>query len=182
MPDVYVFQGGEPARMAYEAAERIFDEDASALSVLLKVNTGFKGPAASGLCTHPEVVRGLIRFFKDRHVKTLYVGDSSIVGTDSLEALKAAGIWSVCQEVTLILRALPPLMLHICRCLSGSFLFNDCRKPSMLPHTIPSKRNPLLHRLLNTLDGYNPLERMSSVFVSGLYISFSSCPFRDVAI
>ena len=49
MPDVYVFQGGEPARMAYEAAERIFDEDASALSVLLKVNTGFKGPAASGL-------------------------------------------------------------------------------------------------------------------------------------
>lgn len=44
MPDVYVFQGGEPARMAYEAAERIFDEDASALSVLLKVNTGFKGP------------------------------------------------------------------------------------------------------------------------------------------
>ena len=71
MPDVYVFQGGEPARMAYEAAERIFDEDASALSVLLKVNTGFKGPAASGLCTHPEVVRGLIRFFRDQHVKKL---------------------------------------------------------------------------------------------------------------
>ena len=98
MPDVYVFQGGEPARMAYEAAERIFDEDASALSVLLKVNTGFKGPAASGLCTHPEVVRGLIRFFRDQHVKKLYVGDSSIVGVDSVEALKSAGIWDVCAQ------------------------------------------------------------------------------------
>ena len=98
MPDVYVFQGGEPARMAYEAAERIFDEDASALSVLLKVNTGFKGPAASGLCTHPEVVRGLIRFFRGQHVKKLYVGDSSIVGVDSVEALKSAGIWDVCAQ------------------------------------------------------------------------------------
>ena len=98
MSDVYVFQGGDPVQMAYEAVKSVFLEDPSDLSVLLKVNTGFKGPAASGLCTHPEVVRGLIRFFKDRHVKTLYVGDSSIVGTESLEALKAAGIWSVCQE------------------------------------------------------------------------------------
>ena len=76
MSDVYVFQGGDPVQMAYEAVKSVFLEDPSDLSVLLKVNTGFKGPAASGLCTHPEVVRGLIRFFRDQHVKKLYVGDN----------------------------------------------------------------------------------------------------------
>ena len=98
MPDVYVIQGGTPAEMAYEAISKVFQEDPTDLSVLLKVNTGFKGPAASGLCTHPEVVRGLVRFFKERKTRKIYVGDSSIVGVDSVEALKSAGIWAVCQE------------------------------------------------------------------------------------
>lgn len=98
MPDVYVLRGGEPAQMAYDAVSRVFHEDPSGLTVLLKVNTGFRGPAASGLCTHPEVVRGLIRYFRERRVKRLYVGDSSIVGVDSLEALRSAGIWQVCRE------------------------------------------------------------------------------------
>lgn len=97
MPDVYVVQGGSPAQMAYDAISQVFHEDPAELSILLKVNTGFKGPAASGLCTHPEVVRGLIRYFKERNTKKLYVGDSSIVGVDSVEALKSAGIWDVCQ-------------------------------------------------------------------------------------
>lgn len=34
------------------------------------------------------------------------------------------------------LTALPPFMLHICRCLSNYFLFNDCRNPSILTYTI----------------------------------------------
>ena len=98
MPDVYVVPGGTPAQMAYDAISKVFQEDPADLSVLLKVNTGFKGPAASGLCTHPEVVRGLIRYFKERNIKKIYVGDSSIVGVDSVEALKSAGIWDVCRE------------------------------------------------------------------------------------
>lgn len=98
MPQVYVFKDREPAQMAYDAMAQIFREDPSNLSVLLKVNTGFRGPAASGLCTHPEVVRGLVRFLKDQDTKKIYVGDSSIVGVDSVEALKSAGIWQVCQE------------------------------------------------------------------------------------
>lgn len=81
MPDVYVMQGGDVAQMAYDAISRVFTEEAAGLRILLKVNTGFKGPAASGLCTHPEVVRGLIRFFKERQVGQLLVGDSSIVGS-----------------------------------------------------------------------------------------------------
>ena len=98
MPRVVIEQGGSPSEMAYSAISRVFKEDPADLSILIKVNTGFKGPAASGLCTHPETVRGLIRFFKDRHTKKIYVGDSSIVGTASVEALKAAGIWDVCDQ------------------------------------------------------------------------------------
>jgi uncharacterized protein (DUF362 family) len=95
---VYVIKGEEPSKMAYEAIEKVFNEDASEKSILLKVNAGFKGDAASGLCTHPEVVRGLIKFFLERDVGKLYVGDSSIVGTNTIEALKAAGIYDVCIE------------------------------------------------------------------------------------
>lgn len=96
--DVYVIKGDNPAQMSYEAISMAFKEDANGKSVLLKVNTGFKGQAASGLCTHPEIVRGLIKFFKERNVGKLYVGDSSIVGTNSIEALKSAGIYDVCTE------------------------------------------------------------------------------------
>ncbi len=96
--EVYVIKGTDPAEMSYQAIEKVFREDAAGKSVLLKVNTGFKGPAASGLCTHPEVVRGLVRFFIERNVGRLYVGDSSIIGTDSLEALKSAGIYDVCIQ------------------------------------------------------------------------------------
>lgn len=95
---VYVFHGGAPAQMAYDAIKRVFHEPSSDLSVLIKVNTGFKGPAASGLCTHPEVVRGLIRFLKDTGIREITVGDSSIVGTNSVEALKCAGIMDVCEQ------------------------------------------------------------------------------------
>lgn len=95
---VYVVKGADPAEMSYQAIGKVFREDAAGKSILLKVNTGFKGPAASGLCTHPEVVRGLIQFFKERNVGKLYVGDSSIVGTDSLEALKSAGLYDVCVQ------------------------------------------------------------------------------------
>ena len=38
------------------------------------------------------------RYFKERRVKKFYVGDSSIVGTDTIEALKSTGIWQVCEE------------------------------------------------------------------------------------
>jgi L-ascorbate metabolism protein UlaG (beta-lactamase superfamily)/uncharacterized protein (DUF362 family) len=62
------------------------------------VNTGFKGDARSGLCTSPEVVAGLIRFFKGRRAGRIVVGDSSIVGVNSIEALIAAGIMEICRE------------------------------------------------------------------------------------
>ena len=47
MTDVFVVKGDDAARNAYEAMAKVFDEDASALSVLLKVNAGFNHLAQS---------------------------------------------------------------------------------------------------------------------------------------
>ncbi len=95
---VNIFKGDNPAENAYKAIKSVFLGEKEGFSVLLKVNTGFKGAAKSGLTTHPEVVRGLIKFFKEQNAGKIYVGDSSIIGTNSVEALKSAGIWEVCEE------------------------------------------------------------------------------------
>jgi uncharacterized protein (DUF362 family) len=98
MNKVVVLKGHNPSEMAYNAMEKIYKIDEKNKTVLLKVNTGFKGKAKAGLTTHSEVVRGAIKFFKDKHFEKIYVGDSSITGVDSMEALEAAGIKDVCQE------------------------------------------------------------------------------------
>ncbi len=98
MTAVRVVHGPDAADNAYQAIRAVFTHDARGKTVLLKVNTGFKGPARSGLCTNPDVVSGLIRYFREAGAGRIVVGDSSIVGVDSIEALAAAGIIEVCQR------------------------------------------------------------------------------------
>ncbi len=85
-------------KSAYEVIKAVMHEDVKGKKILLKPNTGFDGKAKSGLCTHPEVIRGIIRYFKDNFSEKIYVGDSSVIGVKSLQALKSAGIYDVCQE------------------------------------------------------------------------------------
>lgn len=95
---VKVVHGEDAAQCAYDAIAAVCKEDVTGKKILLKVNTGFKGPARSALCTNPDVVEGLIRFFQDRNAGHILVGDSSIVGVDSAEALEAAGITAACAK------------------------------------------------------------------------------------
>ncbi|OPZ65605.1 MAG: metal-dependent hydrolase [Firmicutes bacterium ADurb.Bin506] len=95
---VKVTHGPDAAANAYEAISAVCDRNVRGKQVLLKVNTGFRGPARSGLCTNPDVVAGLIRYFRDRGAARIIVGDSSIVGVDSIEALAASGITEVCHR------------------------------------------------------------------------------------
>jgi uncharacterized protein (DUF362 family) len=95
---VAVLEVDDPCATAYQAAEMVIQEDLSGKRILLKPNTGFDGPEKSGLCTHPEVVRGVVRFCKDQGASEIVVGDSSVIGIDSLSALKSAGIYAACQE------------------------------------------------------------------------------------
>ena len=102
---VKVVHGENAAQNAYEAIAAVCRETVEGKTVLLKVNTGFKGDAKSGLCTNPDVVEGLIQFFQDKKAKQITVGDSSIVGVDSMEALEAAGIKAACDKYPEVLCA-----------------------------------------------------------------------------
>ena len=74
--------------MAYDAIERVFVDNAQGKRILLKPNAGRKGKANTALCTGPEVVRGVIRFFKDRQAGEILVGDGALWGVNVWEALK----------------------------------------------------------------------------------------------
>lgn len=97
-PFVKVIKAEDPCTSAYEAMSSVLNHDVKGKRVLLKPNTGFKGPAKTGLCTHPEVIRGLIRFFKSQGAAEVITGDSSVIGINSWEALKSAGIYEVCEQ------------------------------------------------------------------------------------
>ncbi|MGI6225154.1 MAG: DUF362 domain-containing protein [Peptococcales bacterium] len=100
---VTVKHGHEPHMMAYEAIESVFLDDAKGKKILLKPNAGRKGPAKSALCTNPEILRGLIRFFKDKEAGQIFVGDGALTGIDVWEAMESAGITEVCEEEGAIL-------------------------------------------------------------------------------
>lgn len=95
---VVVKHGNDPAALAYEAIARVFVDEVQGKKVLLKPNVGRNSPAGTGVCTHPEVIRGLIRFFQEKQAKTIYVGDGPLFGVDEWEALASSGIKQVCEE------------------------------------------------------------------------------------
>lgn len=95
---VKVLHGPDHAEKAYRAISAVCTHDVTGKQVLLKVNTGFKAEPRSGICTSPDVVEGVIRYFREKGAGRILVGDSSIVGVDSLEALASAGIRDVCEK------------------------------------------------------------------------------------
>jgi len=100
--NVVVQHGPDPAALAYNAISSVFDDDAKGKKVLLKPNTGRKGLAKSGLCTHPEAIRGLIVFFQEKGAAEIYVGDGPLFGVDEWEALVSSGVMEVCQQTKAI--------------------------------------------------------------------------------
>jgi len=113
---VCIKHGYEPAQMAYDAIKRVFVDDAKGKKVLLKPNAGRKGEANKALCTSPEVIRGVIRFFKDQGAGEILVGDGALWGVDVWEAMEMAGITKVCEEenvVSVNLDDYPPVTKEI---------------------------------------------------------------------
>lgn len=85
--------------MAYDACAAVFqDNDIKEKRILLKPNLGRVAPANSGVCTGPEVVRGVIRYLKEIGASEILVGDGSIWGYDFWESLESSGIGDVCRE------------------------------------------------------------------------------------
>ncbi len=127
---------------AYEAIRAVCDADISGKQILLKVNTGFKGPVRCGLCTNPDVVEGLIRYFQEKGAGRILVGDSSIVGVDSIEALKSAGIFELCEKYPGVecvdLNSFPPVEKKIKDgCMVDSILFSSAPFESDVVVSVP---------------------------------------------
>ncbi|MDO5724956.1 MAG: DUF362 domain-containing protein [Tissierellia bacterium] len=113
---VRVLKGENTSEMASEILEGIITEDINNKTILLKPNVGFMGEPRKGLSTHPEVIRGLIKYFKSKNAAKIYVGDSSVIGINTVEALKSAGITKVCEEegaICIDLNDSPPIDMKI---------------------------------------------------------------------
>ncbi len=91
-------RGGDAATMAFEALRRVYDTTVSVQTVLIKPNVGRVSSAGSGVCTDPEIVRGVIRFFASLGTKRIMVGDGSIWGVHLHEAMEKTGIKRICDE------------------------------------------------------------------------------------
>lgn len=99
MQSKVIIKRGEPSdKIAYQAIEKVFDEDVHGKKVLLKPNAARIGPSKSGLCTNPEVIKGVINFFHEKGAQKVFVGDSPIFGVDQWEALLNSGIKETCEQ------------------------------------------------------------------------------------
>ncbi|HKM39095.1 MAG TPA: DUF362 domain-containing protein [bacterium] len=97
-PTVVVKHGYEESQMAFDAMAQVFQHHAAGKAVLLKPNAGRVSKARTGVCTNAEVVRGVIRFFKQQGAGKIIVGDGAIWGENTDEALASAGIKAMCDQ------------------------------------------------------------------------------------
>lgn len=94
---VGIRQGGDPATMTVEVLREIVTRDFRNKSVLIKPNLGFLSSSGTGVVTHCEVVRGVVRFMKEAGARP-FVGDSCIFGVDPQVAFETSGALAVARE------------------------------------------------------------------------------------
>ena len=90
-------RGGDPAAMTVEVLREIATREFRNRSVLIKPNLGFLSPSGTGVITHCEVIRGVIRFMKEAGAHP-FVGDSCIFGVNPEEAFERSGARAVARE------------------------------------------------------------------------------------
>lgn len=96
---VAIRHGEAPASMALEALrEAVAPGHLKNRRVLVKPNAGFAFGPGSGVITHHETVRGVIRFCREAGAGEIWVGDSSIFGLDTDEVLEITGVAQVARD------------------------------------------------------------------------------------
>ncbi|HIJ73204.1 MAG TPA: DUF362 domain-containing protein [Candidatus Hydrogenedentes bacterium] len=96
-PSVFVASGDSPYDNTRNALEKIDLAPATGKSVLLKPNAGRNVEPEKGVTTHPQVVAAAIDAFTKAGARVA-VGESPIIGVDTLEAFAHCGIAAVAQE------------------------------------------------------------------------------------
>lgn len=91
---VYAIYGNDGRDMAYAALDQI---DAKALiadtnaAIAIKPNLVVARPAENGATTHPQVVEGIVNYFKENGYTNLSIIESSWVGDSTVRAFKNCG-------------------------------------------------------------------------------------------
>ena len=73
-------------------------EDLKDKRILIKPNAGRITEPNTGINTNPDVVAGVIDFLIEEGIKNLFIGESSILGVNSLKALEKCGISAVAKK------------------------------------------------------------------------------------
>ena len=94
---VGIRHGGDPTTMTLEVLREVVTRDFRNQSVLIKPNLGFLSSSGTGVVTHCEVIRGVIRFMKEAGARP-FVGDSCILGVNPWEAFEKSGAAAVTRE------------------------------------------------------------------------------------
>jgi len=94
---VHVAGGDGPYGNTRAVLARIDLSPASGKRVLLKPNAGRVAPPGKGITTHAQVVAAAIDAFLEAGA-TVAIGESPIVGVETMEALAAAGLAEVAKE------------------------------------------------------------------------------------
>ena len=114
-PKVGIRQGGDPAGMTVELLREVVTQDFRNRSVLVKPNLGFLGNSGTGIITHCEVVRGVVRFMKEVGAQP-FIGDSCIFGVNPKEAFERSGTATIAREEGVDLVNLDegrPILFHV---------------------------------------------------------------------
>lgn len=94
---VGIRHNNDPSTMVQEVLREVVTRDFRNQSVLIKPNIGFLSSPGSGVVTHFEVVRGVVRFMKEVGANP-FVGDSCIFGVKPEDAFDKSGIKNVAIE------------------------------------------------------------------------------------
>ncbi len=96
--ELIVVHGGDPAAMTREAlaAARIETLIKPGARIALKPNLVVSKPASSGATTHPEIVRAVVEYLREKGYERISIMEGSWVGDSTAKAFVAAG----CKELS----------------------------------------------------------------------------------
>lgn len=95
---IHITHGGGPFENARAALSRIDASFYRGKTVLIKPNVGRISRPGSGINTHPDAVAGVIEALRDGGAKKIAIGESPIVGVNTMTAFETAGITEIARH------------------------------------------------------------------------------------
>ena len=95
---VYIEHGQGPFENARKALLSVGEGFFTGKKVLVKPNIGRITGPGRGINTHPQAIAGVIEALREMCVQSISIGESPIVGVDTMEAFKRSGVTDVAEK------------------------------------------------------------------------------------